>query len=275
MSLEPRARARTLLPLAAFACAVGTLLAAEPGTAESFESRGSTHFRLYYNIAFEQRTGPTGSARFERDVLDSLEAAHRELRDWLDLAPRRRVDVVIHDPQSYDRSVAGRVRFASAGFYAGRVHVRGGNRMTPALEAVLAHELVHAALDQLAPAAAIPGWANEGLASWFEARIAGRGGLYAGEVRALRVAAGNGAWLPPERLRVGSFASFGPDFALLAYLQSQALIEHLGARRGNGAVREFAARLVRSGDSERALERTVGMGLTELDRSLRDALRGS
>jgi len=248
-------------------------LSAPPGAGESFERRGSPHFRLYYNVAFDQRTGPSGSARFERDVLASLEAAYQGLDGWLGLAPRRRIDVVIHEPESYDRSVAGRVRFASAGFYADRVHVRGGAEVTPTLEAVLAHELVHAALDQISPSATLPGWANEGLASWFEARVTGERGLDGGKARLLRAAAGNGAWLAPERLSAPSFAYFDPSAALLAYLQSQALIEHLEARRGRDAVREFANRLLRTGDSERALERTVGMNLAELDRSLRDALR--
>ncbi len=252
--------------------ALGPAPAVSAAGYESFESRSSTHFLLLYDVPFEHRTGPEGAARFERDVLRSLEDAHRELTRRLDLTPRREIDVVIHNPSNFDRAVAGRVRFPTAGFYRERIHVRGDGRMTPFMEAVLAHELVHAVLDQLAPSAGIPAWVHEGLASWFEARFAGRRGLSPDEWRALGAAAAGGRWLGLDRLRVASFQGLRPVSASRAYRQSQALFEHLEDRRGERALREFANRLVRTGDAERSLERTAGMDLDELDRSLRGTL---
>lgn len=252
--------------------ALVAVLVAAPARAD-FERERSTHFLLLYDVEFDTRTGRAGSGRFERGVLQSLEASHRALDALLGIAPRRRVDVVVHDPGRFDRELAWRFRFPSAGFYGERIHVRGSATLSAALETVLAHELVHAAVDERAPSRVVPGWVNEGLATWFEARRAGKRRMSPQERRSLAEADARGGWIALDRLATPSFASFGPGEAYGAYLQSYALIEHLVERRGERALREFVRRVLRTGDPTTALRRSVRMDPAELDRSLRDSLR--
>ncbi len=239
-----------------------------------YERERSTHFLLLHDVEFETRTGRGGSGRFERGVLQSLEESHRALDALLAIAPRRRVDVVVHDPGRFDRDLAWRFRFPSAGFYGERIHVRGSHEVDAGLEAVLAHELVHAAVDEQAPSRVVPGWVNEGLAMWFEARRAGKRRLSPGERSALYEAAARGGWIGLDRLSTPSFAAFGRGEAHRAYLQSYALIAHLVERRGERALRDFVRRVLRTGDPGSALRRAARMEPAELDRSLRQSLGG-
>ncbi len=252
--------------------ALAAALAAAPAAAD-FERERSTHFLLLYDVEFDTRTGRGGSGRFERGVLQSLEASHRTLDALLGIAPRRRVDVVVHDPGRFDRDFAWRFRFPSAGFYGERIHIRGSATVSAALETVLAHELVHAAVDERAPSLVVPGWVNEGLATWFEARRAGKGRMSPSERNALAEVDARGGWIAIERLATPSFAAFGPGEASRAYLQSYALIEHLVERRGERALRDFVRRVLRTGDARTALRRAGRMEPAELDRSLRESLR--
>lgn len=238
----------------------------------AFERERSTHFLLLYDVEFEGRTGRDGSARFERAVLQSLEASYRGLDDLLGVSPRRRIDVVVHDRRRFDRDLAWRFRFPSAGFYAERIHVRGGGRVDSRLEAVLAHELVHAAFDQAAPSLQLPGWFNEGIARWFEARRHGKRGFSVYERSALIGAGRHGAWLDLEALSTPSFARFDQSHAARAYLQSYGMVEHLVERRGERALREWIRRSLRSGDTSSALHRAAGLEPAELERSLRASL---
>ncbi len=248
------------------------LLAAPAVTEAEFERERSTHFLLLYDLDFEYRTGLDGAGRFEREVLLSLEASHRALDQLLGLTPRRRFEVVIHDAGRFDRDFGWRFRFPSAGFYGERIHVRGASQVGPRLEATLAHELVHAAFDQEAPSLRLPGWVNEGIATWFEGRRVGKRGLGPYERRALAASGSRGGWLDLAQLSTPTFGGFGPARAQTAYLQSYALVEHLVERRGERALREFVARLLRSGDAERSLRRAAKLDPDELDRSLRRSL---
>ena len=144
--------------------------------------------------------------------------------------------------------------------------------MSPPLEATLAHELVHAAFDQEAPSLVLPGWVNEGIATWFEARRAGKRGPDPYERGALAAAARRGAWLDLAELSTPTFGAFGPARAQTAYLQSYAMVAHLVDRRGDRALREWIARLLRSGDAARSLQRAANFDPEALDRSLRAAL---
>ena len=190
------------------AIAIASYAAPSLADAGSFERGRSTHFLLLYDLEFEHRTGSSGSSRFERQVLESLELSYRALDQLLGIAPRRRVDVVVHDASRFDRELAWRFRFPSAGFYGQRIHVRGTPQVNLQLEAVLAHELVHAALDQEAPSLSLPGWINEGVATWFESQRIGKRGLNSYERSMLIAASRQGGWLDLARLSTPTFASF-------------------------------------------------------------------
>ncbi len=252
--------------------AFGIVAAVVGGAAESrgddFERGRSTHFLLLHDLEFENRTGRRGSGHFERGVLDSLETSYRALDASLGLAPRRRIDVVVHDPARFDLEYARHFRFPSAGFFADRIHIRGTPRIDLALEAVLAHELVHAALDQEAPSLALPAWMNEGIATWFEARRVGKTRMAPTERSTLSSRAANGAWLPWSVLAAPTFSGLDVYRARQAYLQSYALVDHLVVRRGERALRDWVRRTLRTGDPTRSLERASGLDPVELEESL-------
>ena len=148
--------------------------AGDRGADGEFEERRSSHFILYQDVDIDQTSGFHGSRRFEQQVLEVLESAYDGLDQKLGLRPDQPITVVVYDPKVFDGQFGGLFRFSAAGFYAGRVHIRGTVTLSPGLSRVLHHELVHAALDMEMNASSLPGWFNEGTAEWFEARSAGK-----------------------------------------------------------------------------------------------------
>ena len=279
MRTSPHARGaprRASIALALAVCA--TLLAAaaagarDRGADGRFEKRSSAHFVLWQDVDIDEAGGFHGSRRFEQELLRELEGAYERLDALLGLRPERPIEVVVYDPGIFDASFAGRFRFPAAGFYHGVVRVRGDVRVTSHLSQVLHHELVHAALHQVAPNFDWPGWFNEGTAQWFEARVAGQRHLGVGVAAALARVRDAGQWIPLDALWVPSFARMGPDSAELAYLESYAVVAHVASGSGERALRDLCAEVVRTFDVERALRRTTRMGAAELEASLLGSL---
>jgi hypothetical protein len=220
-----------------------------------FEKRESSHFVLYQDVDIDETGGLRGSRRFEQQVLEALEGGYDQLDRYLGLRPSRKVEVVVYDPAIFDREFSGLFRFAAAGFYSGIIRVRGDVRFTEQLSRVLHHELVHAALDAAKPSAVFPGWFNEGMAEWFEARTHGKRRLDARQFAILERARQTRQLLSFASLGGASFVRFSPGAAQLAYIQSYGLMEHLGRRHGERALRDFVTELVRTGDLTRTLRR--------------------
>ncbi len=260
---------RTFL-LAAASCAVllvpsGVVDAQPRGADGRFESRRSTHFLLRQDVAIDRRTGPTGSRRFERDVLAVLEAGYDQLDTLLGLRPRRRLEVSVYDPELFDARYARLAPFRIAGFYGGTIRVRGDVQVTPALVRTLHHELVHAAFDAVAPGLVLPGWLNEGLAEWFSARTGGLLPIGRNDFALLAQLGARGELLAMTALSAPSFASLDAGAAPLAYLQSRALVDHLARNRGDRVLRALVLRLLRTGDLERSLAREAGVDSAGLE----------
>ena len=163
------------------------------------------------------------------------------------------------------KDVPYRVRHSGGAVYEGIIRVRGEDHFSNALSRVLHHELVHAALHAADRSAVYPGWFNEGLAEWFEARARGKRRLDSWELSVLSRAHGAGRLLSFEALSVPSFGRMSPDAARLAYLQSYGLMEYLGRRHGERALREFCVELVRTGDLRRTLRRVYRADLSTLE----------
>ena len=220
------------------------------GADGQWSERRSSHFVLLQDVGIDERGGFRGSVRFERELLEVLEGAHDRLHELLGLRTTRAIQVMVYDPAIFDATFAGLFRFPAAGFYHGVVRVRGDVQVTAALVRVLHHELVHAAFDALAPSLVVPGWFNEGVAEWFEARAVGKRGLSAGERAALQHAAREGRLSGLFELSPPSFAVLGAEAAGLAYLQSYAMIDYLARQRGERRLRDLVGGTIR--------ERTLG-----------------
>jgi len=234
------------------------------GADGEWSERRSSHFVLRQDVDLDRRGGFHGSVRFERRVLDVLEKAHDRLDDLVGLRLERPVVVQVWDPGLFDARFAGLFRFPAAGFYGGVIQVRGDIEVSPALQRVLHHELVHAAFDALAPTLLLPAWFNEGVAEWFEARALGQRGLTGGEWGVLQGAARAGALLRLVDLSPPSFAGFGPEAARLAYLQSHGFVDHLARRHGERRLRDWVRDVVRTGQLDRPFRRVFRFELAEL-----------
>jgi hypothetical protein len=265
-----------LAPLAALVVsgAGGPARAFDRGADGEFEKRESSHFVLYQDVDIDETSGLRGSRRFEQNVLEVLEAAYDEADARLGLRPDGPITVVVYDPGVFDATFAGRFRFPVAGFYGGRVHVRGDTVMTARLARCLHHELVHAALDAEVRRGTLPAWLNEGVAEWFEARTTGERRLPGRASRTLSELARRDALYGLADLSAPSFAHLGPHGAATAYLQSRAFVDYLVALRGERALRDWIREIVRTGDVDRATRRTFRNDPVRLHREHLAALAG-
>jgi hypothetical protein len=256
----------------ALALASGAAGARDRGADGNFTQRTSAHFVLLQDVDIDESGGFHGSRRFEQQVLDELEDAYDDLDRLLGLRPERAIEVVIYDPNVFDRQFRGLFKFGAAGFYHGVIRIRGGTRLTSELSRVLHHELVHAAFHGASPSLVYPGWVNEGTAEWFEARALGKRSLSLGEWAVLGEAVENGGLLPIEALNVRSFGRMEPETARLAYVQSYALIDHLARHYGERTLPRFYDALIRSRNLDRALERVYRIDSTTLAARLQQEL---
>ena len=247
----------TALALVLFSTAwlVPPALGLDHGADGDFEKRTSSHFVLYQDVDIDQTSGLRGSRRFEQDVLAVLESAYRSADQKLGLRPDGPLTVIVYDPAIFDQTFSGQFRFPVAGFYGGRVHIRGDTVVTDRLAAVLHHEYVHAAFDEENGRHVLPAWLNEGVAEWFEARSLGVRGLPGRQRRRLEAAAAQGRLYELSDLSSPSFGHLGPEGASLAYLQSWAFIDKLVRLRGERGLREWLSEIVRRGDVDRATRR--------------------
>ena len=242
------------------------------GADGKFEKRESSHFVLFQDVDIDESGGLRGSRRFEQDLLSTLEKGYERLDQLLGLRPPRKIQVVVYDPQIFDEQFAWRFRFPAAGFYQGVIRIRGDNRLSWQLSRVLHHELVHAALDAATPSLIHPGWFNEGVAEWFEARSHGKRGLDPWEYGALARARDAGDFYSLAALSSPSFGRMPTAGARLAYLQSYAFIDYLARRYGERSLREFCRELVRTGNFDRSLRKIYGNHLAGLEAGFVDYL---
>ena len=248
--------------------------AADRGVDGNFDRRTSAHFILYQDVDIDATGGFRGSRRFEQGVLEVLEDAYEFLDRILGFRPKRKIEVIVYDPDIFDREFSRRFRFAAAGFYARVIRVRGDTRVHTGLVRVLNHELVHAALDAAAPSLIFPAWLNEGLAEWFEARTVGKRHLSIHEFELLEWARDNGRLVSLAKLSTPSFGHLGPDAARLAYLQSYGMVEFLARRHGDRKLREFCHDLIRSRNLGRSLSRVYRSDLSTLESRFLEEFRG-
>lgn len=272
--MRPRAAPLCLLAAVLTSGAPGPAAAAERGADGVFEERTSSHFRLLQDVDIDRASGASGSVRFEREVLDALEAGHEALEALLGLRPGRRITVVVYDPRVFDATFRGLFRFPAAGFYHGQIRVRGAAKVTASLEGTLLHELVHAAFHAAAPTRTLPAWLGEGLAEWFEARARGLRRLGPGQYAALRRAAREDALPSLAALSGPGFGRLDAQGAGLAYLYSRGLVDYLARRHGERDLARLAEAWVRRGSLERSFERIFRSSPADLDAAFRAELRG-
>ena len=234
----------------------GGASARDEGADGHFSHRRSSHFVLYQDVDIDRYSGPHGSRRFERDVLEVLESAFDRTSKTLSVRPVRTIEVVVYDPEVFDAQFSSLFGFGAAGFYHGVIRIRGGKQVSTDLVRTLHHEYVHAALDAAGPNVTLPAWLNEGLAEWFEGISVGKRHLSRGEALRLASAKQKGELPALASLNGSSFAQMDRERARLAYLKSYAFVEYLVRKYGEPSLRRFVAGVIRTGNIERSMVRT-------------------
>jgi tetratricopeptide (TPR) repeat protein len=174
-----------------------------------------------FNVLFE---GTTHKALGDR-VGRVLETAYTRVGKALNSYPSEALSVVLYTDQQFQDITRGPAW--AGGQFDGRIRLAvGGALNSPrALDRVVTHEFVHAAIASLAPRN-VPNWIHEGLASLFDSTD---------QTWVTRVLSQTKGRIQLEHLE-GTFSRFDSSTAIVAYAEStvaaQVLVERLGPNLG-------------------------------------------
>jgi tetratricopeptide (TPR) repeat protein len=223
----------------------------------SSASAPGAQFRLRYDGGVNE---PLGVA-----VLQTLTEAFAEFAARLGYTPPDPVTVILQTESEFEESGAP---VWAEGIYDGtvRIPVRGVEKKTPRLHALLRHELAHSFLTART-AGNCPTWVQEGVAQWLEGGDPSR----ADASLAARARAGT---LFPLLTLEAPFQNLAPGDAPVAYAESLSGIAHLLRLRGETGLSRLLAALGDGLPSEEALPVAIGMSYAEFERSWETRLRG-
>ena len=179
---------------------------------ETFAARPTARF----TVMFE---GPAQQAIATR-VSTMLESAYARVGQTLNAYPAETVTAILYTTQQF-RDITQSPSWAGAA-YDGRIRipVLGALNNPAQLDRIVTHEFVHAVVHQMYPR--VPGWLNEGLATYLEP------GDHTRLVAGLRA---TGAWIPLASLDEAFQTTDGAQ-AALAYAQSYVGTRVLADRLG-------------------------------------------
>lgn len=199
-------------------------------------------------------------------VLKTLEDAYQEYAKKLGFNPSEPVTVVLQSETSFEDS---RPPAWAAGVNDGtiRVPVRGLERLTPALIAVLRHELAHSFVSSRAEGNC-PTWLQEGIAQWLE------GGDPTREDAVVAAAVRSGRLIPLLSLE-GPFQALAESDAALAYAESLSAVGHILRLKGDVGIVRIVSALADRLPSEEALPVALALSYPELQKSWLQALSGA
>jgi len=225
----------------------------ERDAASSYQEMRSEHFLLRHQ-------GGAGLKPLGDQVLQTLEAAFKDLEMDLDSYPQEIIVVLLYPDQIY-RDIT-RVPSWVGALYDGkiRVPVSGLSSMTPDLARTLKHELTHSFVRQ-ATSGRCPVWFNEGVAQLEEGASTARFGVQ------LARALARGQTTPFSTLE-NSFLEMRPDQVTLAYAKSLAALQYLRDTYGMPEVRRLLRMLARSPDISSLLLGELRIGYAEFEQAV-------
>jgi hypothetical protein len=118
----------------------------------------------------------------------------------------------------------------------------------------------------------LPGWFNEGVAEWFEARSAGKRQLSVQERIFLQRAYREEALFSLAQISQPAFSGFAAGAAQIAYLQSYGFVAYLAQHHSERRVRDWIREVIRTRDLDQATRRTFRVDLTRLEKRYLDEL---
>jgi hypothetical protein len=176
-----------------------------------------------------------------------MERAWVDARAWLGDGLTGPYQVVLYTRDEFAAQFGIGAASGVLGFYSGKIRMNLSENMNERYQATALHELVHAALDQLAGGRAheLPTWLNEGLARWVERKALSGDFL---RPRELALVAQHGSSMPLAQLAHVSFAHLGRA-AELGYAKSSAAVQALVGRGEGMAALTRLARAIGAGES--------------------------
>jgi tetratricopeptide (TPR) repeat protein len=226
--------------------------------ARSAPTATRAQFRLRYDGEMNEALGTA--------VLEVLAGAYDNYAARLRFRPDDPITVVLELGTGFQDP---RAPEWAAGLNDGIIHVplRGMDRLSVPLVAVLRHELAHSFI-RARTGGNCPVWLQEGISQWLE------GGDPRREDAAVAAAARQGRLLPLLTLE-GPFQSLPPDQVSLAYAESLSAVAHIVRTRGEAAIVRLLAGLGDRLPAEEALPVALALSYPEFQKSWEEALRSS
>jgi tetratricopeptide (TPR) repeat protein len=228
-----------------------------PAPARAAGAAGAT-FTLRYDGGVNQ---PMGTA-----VMEALTSAHAEYTRRFGFRPDEPISVILETEAAFQDE---RLPDWAAGVNDGAIHVpvRGLDKPTAGLIAVLRHELAHSFV-AARTRGNCPTWLHEGIAQWMEGGDPGReDAVVAASMREGRV-------LPLLTLEA-PFQTLPPTEISLAYAESLSAVGHILRKRGEAGVVRLLAALGDGFPSEEALPVALALSYPEFQKSWEESLRGA
>lgn len=228
------------------------------GVESDFWQDTSQHFELSYDANHEDL------ANGFQDVINLLETAYADLRDFFDADPvfdnqGKRLRVVLYRRDNFD-TVTGLHSWAG-GAFDGTIRVPVANLVHEihGLDPLLRHELVHAFVESIG-GKSVPGWFNEGIAQW----LSGERGDALKRAKSIFLGDKAKPFLPMSELS-GSFSTWtDEDKVRRAYTQSVVLVDALAARYGERFLASLTSAATTGEEGiESAYEAQMGRTLAE------------
>ena len=212
-------------------------------TAENNFSRHETgHFALHFE-------GAQSSELLREQILTLLESAYGELSRVFNTQPHSRIEIILYTNQAFFDVTHAAAWMGAINDGKVRIPVQGLNSITPDLARILKHELTHSFVNQMTMGRC-PYWLNEGIAQALEPKSLGIRGARLGTLFQ------QDHEIPLNALE-GSFVSFSPAEAMLAYDESLAAVDYIQATHGVGDLVQLLDRIGHGDSTESALRSTL------------------
>jgi tetratricopeptide (TPR) repeat protein len=204
---------------------------------------------------------------YANTVLRYLEEARASVAERLGAQPDEPMGVVFYGRGAYDQAHRDRFSFRTVGFFDGRIHVVSAAHPAAELRSLLFHEYTHAVFRERTGGDQ-PYWLNEGLAELSERESRGQPGLTRSERVQLKRRIDAGEWISLRRL-APSFGGLEDDDARIAYLESTAAADWLGARTDRALRGRLIERLGAGASIDQALLELLHMDTGAVDAAVR------
>ena len=211
-------------------------------TESNFSRRETGHFALHYE-------GAQSSELLREQILTLLEAAYGELSRVFNTEPRSRIEIILYTNQAFFDVTHAASWMGAINDGKVRIPVQGLNSITPDLARILKHELTHSFINQMTMGRC-PYWLNEGIAQALEPKSLGIRGARLGTLFQ------QDHEIPLNALE-GSFVSFSPAEALLAYDESLATVDYIQATYGVADLVHLLDKIGHGDSAESALRSTL------------------